>query len=110
MQKYAWNSIKEQEFSEELKYAYRKILEEKQAKLEELRTEKQELKNTVAEAAVRWKLSYEFDKNLQTKTEEKYRDLGKAIEKYEKYEQNSEKICEEHRLTSEIEWLRKQIE
>lgn len=109
MQKNTWNSIKEQEFSEELKYAYRKILEEKQAKLEELRTEKQELKNTVAEAVVHWKLSSEFDKNLQTKTEEEYKKLGKALEKYEQYEQNNEKICEEYRLTSEIEWLRKQI-
>lgn len=109
MQKNTWNSIKEQEFSEELKYAYREILEEKQAKLEELRTEKQELKNTVAEAVVHWKLSSEFDKNLQTKTEEEYKKLGKALEKYEQYEQNNEKICEEYRLTSEIEWLRKQI-
>lgn len=109
MQKNTWNSIKEQEFSEELKYAYRKILEEKQAKLEELRTEKQELKNTVAEAVVHWKLSFEFDKSLQIKIEEMYEKLTNALEKYEQYEKNNEKKHMESRLKAEIEWLENQL-
>lgn len=109
MQKYTWDSIRGQEFSVELKWAYKKVLEEKQEELEVLRIEEQELKNMVARAVVHWKLSSEFDKNLQTKTGEMYEGLGKALEKYEQYKQDGEKISRKKRLKSEIEWLKNQL-
>lgn len=109
MAKYVWDTIREQEFCEEIYNAYKKALEERRKDLEEAKNKKQKLKDEVAEKYVMWKIALDIDKNSKIKQKDCYSDLNETLNEYEEYCSVPSNIEKEARLQSEIEWLEREM-